>query len=93
MMFAMYASKHFIFFFSGVRFFDLIPRHPVSPLSDRRNVVKLYERAVEFRKLACRWDQIESVQWVTADRSLNLQIKSRRSQTAKIPGSVSEIDA
>jgi hypothetical protein len=69
MMVAFYIIQNFIYFLLASAFLVVYLVTLFSWVSQRRNVVKIYEHGVEYRKFSCRWNEIEAVTDSGDDRS------------------------
>ncbi|MEP6946293.1 MAG: hypothetical protein ABJA02_10275 [Acidobacteriota bacterium] len=92
MMFASYTLQNFIYFLLASAFLVVYLVTLSSLISQRRNIFRLYEGGFESRRSSYRWDEVESVRWITGDRSRDLQIVSRTGKTIAVPASINDVD-
>lgn len=62
-----YLQQGFIYFILSTAFLVIYLVTMTSWVLQRRNVVKLYENGIEYRKYSCLWNEIESISAGTAN--------------------------
>ncbi len=89
MMVGFYLYQNFVYFLLASAFLLVYLLTLFSWVMQRRNMVKIYENGIEYRKFSCRWEEIEAV---SNHRKTGLVIKSRVGRKIVISNSIQGID-
>ena len=89
MMFGFYYFQNFVYFLLASAFLLVYIVTLSSWLMQRRNVVKIYENGIEFRKHSYLWAEIETIA-AGAPRGLDLKLKP--GGKLNIPDNISHLD-
>lgn len=91
MMFAFYLRQHFGYFLLSTAFLLVYLATLFSWVMQRRNVVKLSELGFEYRKFACSWAELASIQRST-EKNGGLIVTSKDRKQVAVPSSINGID-
>jgi hypothetical protein len=91
MMFAFYLRQHFGYFLLSTAFLLVYLATLFSWVMQRRNVVKVSEFGFEYRKFACTWAELMSVER-SAERNGGIAVNSKDRKTITIPSSINGIE-
>lgn len=89
MMVGFYLYQNFVYFLLASAFLLVYLLTLFSWVMQRRNMVKIYENGIEYRKFICRWEEIEAV---SNYRETGLVIKPRVGRKIMISNSIQGID-
>lgn len=87
-MFGFYIRQNFIYFLLSTSFLLVYLVTMFSFVMQRRNVVKLYENGIEFRKFACTWQDLSSAERTAGRTSTTLTIKTKEGGQVVIPSTI-----
>ncbi len=89
MMFAFYFFQNFVYFLLASAFLLVYIVTLTSWLMQRRNLVKIYENGIEFRKHSYFWTDIETI---AAGEPRGLDVKLKQGGKFTIPDNISHLD-
>jgi len=89
MMFGFYYFQNFVYFLLASAFLLVYIVTLSSWLMQRRNLVKIYENGIEFRKHSYLWAEIESI---AAGEPRGLDLKLKQGGKFNIPDNISQLD-
>ncbi len=89
MMFAFYYFQNFVYFLLASSFLLVYVVTLSSWLIQRRNLVKIYENGIEFRKHSYLWTEIETI---AAGEPRGLDLKLKQGGKFTIPDNISQLD-
>ena len=92
MMFAFYLRQNFVYFLLATAFLLVYLVTMVSWVMQRRRFVRIFENGVAYRKFACAWDELASVEHVDSKTTFGLAIKTKSGRQITIPSSIRGID-
>lgn len=89
MMFGFYYFQNFVYFLLASAFLLVYVVTLSSWLMQRRNLVKIYENGIEFRKHSYLWAEIEAI---AAGEPRGLDLKLKQGGKFTIPDNISQLD-
>ena len=84
-----YLQQGFIYFILSTAFLVIYLVTMTSWVLQRRNVVKLYENGIEYRKHSCLWNEIESI---SAGDANTVEVTTKAGGNFTIPNTISGLD-
>ena len=77
MMFVFYVRQGFVYFILASAFLVIYVLSLISFVGQRKNVLKVYENGIEFKKVSAAWNEIQSVSdegvvFLNGDRTIKL---------------------
>ena len=91
MMFAFYLRQHFGYFLLSTAFLIVYLATLFSWVMQRRNVVKVSEFGFEYRKFACGWAELVSIER-SSEKNGGIIVTSIERKSVTIPSSINGID-
>ncbi len=92
MMLAFYLRQQFGYFLLATAFLFVYIVTMFSWVVQRKNLVKVYQNGIEYRKFSCMWNEIGSVTKETERQREHIVIKSKDGRSVLIPSSISGIN-
>ncbi|MBX7053326.1 MAG: hypothetical protein K1X36_00090 [Pyrinomonadaceae bacterium] len=92
MMFAFYLRQQFGYFLLATAFLIVYVVTMFSWVIQRKNLVKVYQYGIEYRKFSCKWSEMESVRKETERQREHIVIKSKDGRSVLIPASISGVN-
>lgn len=92
MMFAFYMRQQFGYFLLATAFLFVYIVTMLSWVVQRKNLVKVYQDGIEYRKFSCKWSEIDTVCKETERQRDHIVIKSKDGRTVLIPASIAGIN-
>ena len=92
MMFAFYMRQQFGYFLLATAFLFVYIVTMLSWVVQRKNLVKVYQDGIEYRKFSCKWSEIDTVSEATERQRDHIVIKSKDGRTVLIPASIAGIN-
>ena len=92
MMFAFYMRQQFGYFLLATAFLFVYIVTMLSWVVQRKNLVKVYQDGIEYRKFSCKWSEIDTVSKETERQRDHIVIKSKDGRTMLIPASIAGIN-
>lgn len=92
MMFAFYMRQQFGYFLLATAFLFVYIVTMLSWVVQRKNLVKVYQDGIEYRKFSCKWSEIDTVSKETERQRDHIVIKSKDGRTVLIPASIAGIN-
>lgn len=92
MMFAYYILQSALYFLLASGFLVMYLITMFSFVMQRKNIVKISENGVEYRKFYAAWNEIESVSPFGAKQQSGLEITAKSGKKALIPPTINGID-
>ncbi|MBK7801866.1 MAG: hypothetical protein IPJ55_04150 [Chloracidobacterium sp.] len=92
MMFAFYMRQQFGYFLLATAFLFVYIVTMLSWVVQRKNLVKVYQDGIEYRKFSCKWSEIDTVSKETERQRDPIVIKSKDGRTVLIPASIAGIN-
>ena len=89
MMFTFYWRQGFVYFLLASAFLLVYIVTLSSWLMQRRNIVKIYENGIEYRKFSCLWEEIETI---APGEPRGLVIKTKSGEKFTIPETIADLD-
>lgn len=89
MMFTFYWRQGFVYFLLASAFLLVYIVTLSSWLMQRRNIVKIYENGIEYRKFSCLWEEIETI---APGEPRGLVIKTKAGGKCTIPETIADLD-
>lgn len=89
MMFTFYWRQGFVYFLLASAFLLVYIVTLSSWLMQRRNIVKIYENGIEYRKFSCLWEEIETI---APGEPRGLVIKTKSGGKFTIPETIADLD-
>lgn len=84
-----YLQQGFVYFLLSTAFLVIYLITMTSWILQRRNVVKIYENGIEYRKFSCLWNEIGSI---SAGESNTVLVKTKAGGKFTIPAAISGLD-
>lgn len=84
MLIAFYSRRNIGYFMLSSAFLVVYIFTLVSWVMQRRNVVKVFENGIRYKKFESRWDEIESA----LNKETHIEIKKINKETASVPASI-----
>lgn len=85
-MFSMW--RNFLYFFLSTAFLLVYLATMFSWLMMRKNVLKVYENGLTYRKFTARWDEIETVETNEKGAKLNFEIRKKKGEKIVLTESI-----
>jgi len=85
-MFSMW--RNFLYFFLSTAFLIVYLATMFGWLMMRKNVLKIYENGLTYRKFTARWDEIESVETNEKGAKLNFEIRKKKGEKIALTESI-----
>ncbi|HQX56978.1 MAG TPA: hypothetical protein PLP07_13710 [Pyrinomonadaceae bacterium] len=92
MMFVFYMRQQFGYFLLATAFLFVYIVTMLSWVVQRKNLVKVYQDGIEYRKFSCKWSEIDTVSKETERQRDHIVIKSKDGRTVLIPASIAGIN-
>lgn len=92
MMLAFYMRQQFGYFLLATAFLFVYIVTMLSWVVQRKNLVKVYQDGIEYRKFSCKWSEIDTVSKETERQRDHIVIKSKDGRTVLIPASIAGIN-
>ena len=92
MMFAFYMRQQFGYFLLATAFLFVYIVTMLSWVVQRKNLVKVYQDGIEYRKFSCKWSEIDTVSKETERQRDHIVIKSKDGRTVLTPASIAGIN-
>lgn len=89
MMFAFYLLQSFVYFLLASAFLVIYLVTMLGIFTQRQNVLNIYENGISYKKLAARWDEIESVD---SPKPHTYEITKKGGETVTLSNTLTEID-
>ena len=89
MMLTFYWRQGFVYFLLASAFLLVYIVTLSSWLMQRRNIVKIYENGIEYRKFSCLWEEIETI---APGEPRGLVIKTKSGGKFTIPETIADLD-
>lgn len=88
-MVVFYLQQGFVYFILSTAFLVIYIVTMTSWVLQRRNVVKIYENGIEYRKYSCLWNEIESI---SAGEGNTVEVRSKAGGKFAIAATISGLD-
>ncbi len=88
-MIIFYLRQGFVYFFLSTAFLIIYLVTMFSWIAQRRNIVKIYENGLEYRKYTCLWSEIESI---GAGEKNTVEVRTKAAGRFAIPATIAELD-
>lgn len=89
MMFAFYLLQSFIYFLLASAFLVIYLITMLGIFTQRQNVLNIYENGISYKKLAARWEEIESVD---SPKPHTYEIRKKGGETVALSNSLTDVD-
>lgn len=89
-MFSMW--KLFLYFFLSTAFLIVYLLTMFSWLMLRKNILKIYENGMTYRKFTARWNEIEAVEKNRKDAKLNFEIRKKKGERITLTESIFHVE-
>lgn len=84
-----YLQQGFVYFLLSTAFLVIYLVTMISWILQRRNIVKLYENGIEYRKYSCFWNEIESL---SAGEANTVEVRTKAGGKFTISATISGLD-
>ena len=84
-----YLQQGFVYFLLSTAFLIIYLVTMTGWILQRRNIVKIYENGIEYRKYSCLWDEIESI---SAGEANTVDIKTKAGGKFTLPNTLAGLD-
>lgn len=88
-MVVFYLQQGFVYFILSTAFLVIYIVTMTSWVLQRRNVVKIYENGIEYRKYSCLWNEIESI---SAGEGNTVEVRTKAGGKFAIAATISGLD-
>lgn len=89
-MFSMW--KNFLYFFLSTAFLIVYLLTMFSWLMLRKNILKIYENGLTYRKFAARWKEIETIEKNPTGAKLNFEIRKKKGGRITLTESIFQVE-
>lgn len=89
-MFSMW--KLFLYFFLSTAFLIVYLLTMFSWLMLRKNILKIYENGMTYRKFTAHWNEIEAVEKSRKDAKLNFEIRKKKGEGITLTESIYQVE-
>ncbi len=87
-----YLRQNFIYFLLSTSFLLVYLATIFSWLAQRKNVVRIFENGIEYRKFSAVWSELSSVERVATKIAFQLVVKTKTGRQVTIPSTIHGID-
>jgi hypothetical protein len=84
--------RNFIYFFLSTAFLIVYLLTMFGWLMMRKNVLKIYEDGLTYRKFTVRWSEIEAVEMISKGAKLNCQVRKAKGEKITLTESIYGIE-
>ena len=84
-----YLQQGFVYFLLSTAFLIIYLVTMTGWILQRRNIVKIYEHGIEYRKNSCLWNEIESI---SAGEANTVEVHTKAGGKFAIPATISGLD-
>lgn len=88
-MVVFYLQQGFVYFLLSTAFLIIYLVTMTSWILQRRNVVKIYENGIEYRKFSCLWNEIDSI---SAGEANTVKFTTKAGGKFAIPATIAGLD-
>lgn len=89
-MFSMW--RNFLYFFLSTAFLIVYLATMFGWLMLRKNILKIYENGLTYRKFAARWNEIEAVETALKNGRISCEIRKAKGEKTVLSDSLYELD-
>ena len=84
--------RNFIYFFLSTAFLIVYLATMFGWLMMRKNLLKIYENGLTYRKFSARWDEIEALETTTKGARLNSEIRKAKGEKITLTESIHGVE-
>ena len=89
-MFSMW--KNFLYFFLSTAFLIVYLLTMLGWLMLRKNILKIYENGMSYRKFTARWDEIEAVETKSKGEKINCEISKTKGEKIVLSDAIYQVE-
>jgi Ca2+/Na+ antiporter len=84
--------QNFLYFFLATAFLIVYLLTMFGWFMLRKNILKIYENGMSYRKFAARWDEIEAVETKSKSEKINCEIRKTKGEKIVLSDSIYEVE-
>jgi ABC-type bacteriocin/lantibiotic exporter with double-glycine peptidase domain len=84
--------QNFVYFFLSTAFLIIYLLTMFSWLMMRKNILKIYENGLSYRKLTARWDEIEAIETQKKGDKINCEIRKKKGEEIVLTESIYQVE-
>ena len=84
--------RNFLYFFLSTAFLIVYLATMFSWLMMRKNLLKIYENGLSYRKFTARWDEIETLELNKKDAKINCEIRKKKGEKITLTESIQGVE-